>query len=674
MIRKIKDIFSQEFIDNTISGGINGQFKLLAIVILGILTIVSVVICGLDIKISQDETIAEQLWVIYNSFIDSGNLVSQTGFANRLVLTITSLFGSVLLGGVFISMCSNIIERRVEVVQSGKAYYRSIKNHYVIIGYSNIAISLIKEIHKECPDAKIIVMSSKESGGIRHKLQSQLRKDEERKVYVYFGNIDSVEELERLNINYAKEVYVLGEEGEYGRDSKNIQCVHRIQTLYKGSGEKCILPVYTQFDRLSIYSVIQKFDIMNCASDGIENLGLDKVGKGNIYFRPFNLYENWARRLWSVYSVENEYEPLDFVPISLGQDGCVYNKDKYVHLVIVGFGGMGQALLLEALRICHYANYDDLAGSEIRVRTKISVVDKNIEELKEQFCSQYPYIEQQIDDILIDYVDGDVSNYRIRENIKGWAGDRNQLLTLAICISDPDQSINLGLNLPWEVYSSEARILIRQEIQTDLGLIVHRDKGRYRHVKIFGMLDDCISKNMLNDTMSAFINQEYEDAFGGKSDNKEYIKSLYVCRQKNDVRAFEKEVERARKSWIGLEENMRWANRYQIDAYPTFLRTLGCEIIKSSGDIQLELSPEEFKKILSRENLFVLMRMEKHRWNAERSIEGWRYGPVRDDVHRIHDKLVPYHRLDDCQKYKDEQVINNLPYLIYLMGYRIKSI
>lgn len=220
MIRKIKDIFSQEFIDNTISGGINGQFKLLAIVILGILTIVSVVICGLDIKISQDETIAEQLWVIYNSFIDSGNLVSQTGFANRLVLTITSLFGSVLLGGVFISMCSNIIERRVEVVQSGKAYYRSIKNHYVIIGYSNIAISLIKEIHKECPDAKIIVMSSKESGGIRHKLQSQLRKDEERKVYVYFGNIDSVEELERLNINYAKEVYVLGEEGEYGRDSK----------------------------------------------------------------------------------------------------------------------------------------------------------------------------------------------------------------------------------------------------------------------------------------------------------------------------------------------------------------------------------------------------------------------------------------------------------------------
>lgn len=669
IVQRLKVIFSQESIDKTISGGINGQFKLLVIVILGVLIIASVIVCGLNIKISDDGTLSEQLWTVYNSFIDPGNLVSQTGFTNRLIMTITSLLGSILLGGVFISMCSNIIERRIEVVRTGKAYYSSIKNHYVIIGYSNITISLIKEIHKESPDAKIVIMSSKESEGIRHKLQAQLNRGEEQKVYVYFGNIDSREELEKLNINQAREVYVLGEEGDYGRDSKNIQCVHSINILNGRNEKKHILPVYTQFEGLATYGVIQKFDIMTDSCDK-ENSGL-KNNCHNIYFRPFNLYENWARRLWSMYSIGEGYDPLDFDPITLGENGMIKNEDKYVHLVIIGFSGMGQALLLEALRICHYANYDDSANSEMRVRTKITVVDKNVEELKELFCSQYPYIEQQVDDIKIDYIHEDISNRRIRKEIEGWSKDEKQLLTLAICVSDPDKSISLGLNLPGDVYSSESRVLIRQEIQTDLGLIIHRDTGRYRNVKVFGMLDSCISKDMLNDEMPALINQEYEDKFSAKANSKQYIKSLYNYKQENKIQEYCQEIARSQESWIVLEENMRWANRYQIDAFPTYLRTLGYEIRKSSDKTLSQMSFKKFKEKLSPENLTVLMRMEKHRWNAERSIEGWRYGAKRDDVYRIHNALVLFHQLDDNQKKKDEVVINNLFYLIYLMGYQI---
>ena len=231
MFGRIMELFSQESIDRTISGGICGQFKLLARIILSILAIIFILILCLNLQVCDDGTIMERLWVVYNNFIDPGNLATQTGFANRFAMAITGLLGSVLLGGIFISMCSNIMERRVDAIRSGKVCYKSVKDHYVIIGYSNITVSLIKDLHKESPDTRILVMSGKESEAVRHKLQAQLDKDEERNVYIYFGNIDSIEELGRLNVGQAKEVYILGDEGDYGRDSKNIQCVHSISTL-----------------------------------------------------------------------------------------------------------------------------------------------------------------------------------------------------------------------------------------------------------------------------------------------------------------------------------------------------------------------------------------------------------------------------------------------------------
>lgn len=674
IVKYCHQIFSQIFIDKTISGGISGQIKLLAFIILAILILASLFVISFDINIcpeKEKDSMPERLWILYNNFIDPGNLIAQNMLSSRIVIGVINIFGSVLLGGVLISTISNIIERRVEVVRKGKAYYKSIRDHYVIIGYSNIIISLIKEIHREDPTSVILIMSNKDSEEVRHKLQSQLNKNEEEQVFVYFGNIDSLEELGRLNINKAKEVYILGEEGDYGRDSKNIQCVHSISLLKGEFVEGKELPVYTQFNRLSTYSVIQKFDVIKGMHLQDEDNATPQFN--NIYFRPFNIYENWARRLWSIYSIDGKsvYDTLDYKPICFSPDGNIINHDKYVHLVIVGFSGMGQALLLEAIRICHYANYDDSVDSEYRIRTKISIIDKNAEVLKHYFVSQIPNLDTQVDDIEISYINEDINTECVRNMLAEWADDGKQLVTIAICISDPDESINLGLNLPGEIYKTETRVLIRQEIQTDLGDIIHRDNGRYRNVKVFGMLEECISKVMLDDVIAAYVNQEYSDIFNSGCKPNEYIKNLYHYKINNELVNYRKEVARARKSWISLEENMRWANRYQIDAYITYLRTLGYSVVLSLKDGQKEITPEQFIEELSEEKLTALMRMEKHRWNAERTIEGWKYGKVRDDVHRIHPLIIPFNKITAKDKFKDKQVIVNLPYLLNLAGYRI---
>lgn len=116
------------------------------------------------------------------------------------------------------------------------------------------------------------------------------------------------------------------------------------------------MPVYVQFDRIPSYSNIQKLSLPKdyYCYDG---------RTPNIYFRPFSYHENWARQLWSLYSIDagHQYLPLDYRPIRVCQNAggeYIANSSDYVHLVIVGFNHMGRSLLLEALRICHYANYE----------------------------------------------------------------------------------------------------------------------------------------------------------------------------------------------------------------------------------------------------------------------------------------------------------------------------
>ena len=94
----------------------------------------------------------------------------------------------------------------------GRMTYRNITQHYVLIGFNELSINMIRELYNECSSARILLMSGIEAATVRHRIQSALPIEIERQVLVYFGNIESIEELQRLNIASASEVYVLGDE------------------------------------------------------------------------------------------------------------------------------------------------------------------------------------------------------------------------------------------------------------------------------------------------------------------------------------------------------------------------------------------------------------------------------------------------------------------------------
>ena len=204
IIRYYKRLFSQENIDRTISGGIRPQIKLLLISIATLLFLFFVIVLVFSIELGGSDGFWERLWLVYNNFVDSGNQVVEKGWVNRLIVTFMSLCGTVLLSGVLISTISNIIERRVDAIKSGRVTYRKIKQHYVIIGFCDTTISLIKEICKKEKNTPVLLISGVQTEKIRSAIQSHLSKDDENRVVIYFGNIESEEELARLNIHIEK--------------------------------------------------------------------------------------------------------------------------------------------------------------------------------------------------------------------------------------------------------------------------------------------------------------------------------------------------------------------------------------------------------------------------------------------------------------------------------------
>ncbi len=611
----------------------------------------------------------DSIWRIVCYFLDPGYIhedaphsvsdgVVATAWSVKIATPIIGFIGMVLTSGMLVTILVNTVERRVQKIKSGEMTYKDISGHIVIIGYNDITLSVIRNIFKAHSAPKkdaptILLMSSQSTATIQSEMMAHLPTSYNEKIVIYSGNIEAKEQIARLNIDLAQEVYILGEQNDSGRDVRNLECVKMVSKYRKSAMGKDLLKVNVQVDRLPSYTLLQKLDMDR---EYICFKGDDGVIEDtpNIYFRPFSFYENWARLLWSHYQDKTlGYDTLDFESM---------RENKHVHLVIVGFNRMGRALLLEALRICHYYNYNETTGAN---KTKITIIDSQLDDLRLLFNIQYPHLDQ-IKDIDIEYIPKRVEDPEVRVLLNAMAQDESKLLTIAVCIKDPDLGISVGLNLPESIYYQankittkdrktntnivQPRVLIRQEMLQGIGNILSKENGvmPYKNVKIFGMLDLGISDELLNDDMAIIINAQYNQTIDGKDDN-----DLYNAYLSNNVAEYKKLFSEFELSWAALPENMRWSNRYQVDIYNTYAKELK------------ELKIEEYKDIgkLTQENMRPLAHMEHRRWIAERSIMGWRQvteNDVRNDNFFIHDQIIPFAELDMEQKIKDHSVVRHV--------------
>ena len=76
--------------------------------------------------------------------------------------------------------------------------------------------------------------------------------------------------------------------------------------------------------------------------------------------------------------------------------------------------------------------------------------------------------------------------------------------------------------------------------------------------------------------------------------------------------------------------------------------------------------PAEFEAVIE-----LLARHNHDLWAEQRLSEGWRYGPQRDDEHKLHPDLVPYEDLSDGEKEYDRRAARGTLAAIVALGWQI---
>ena len=551
--------------------------------------------------------------------------------------------GLIVFNGLLIATINRAMATRAEQYKKGQNTYKKLRNHYLIVGYGASCVPIIKNISGRqgaSPSDYFLILSNQDAEKIRRSIQTQLPSFEEH-VVIYSGDINARPHLERLNIGKAKEVFVIGEGKEPGRDSLNLECAKTIKEIRAAveKKDKGVLQVNVQFDRPTSYSTIKRVSLP-------QSYFKDDWQKESIYLRPFNFYENWARLLWGTYQLDG-YKTLDRGQImEESTTGEAVLTDKHVHLVIAGFGNTGVALLLEALRICHYPNFDEKTGKN---KTVITVIDPKMDELLPRFKSQYSCLDQ-ISDIEMEFVTGSIEGEENRALLQDLSLRDDVILTVAICFYDPDYSLSAALCLPDSLFyylkdgkivpNNTAQILVRQEIEMGLASLLDKKNGKYSNVKIFGTLDKGVDDTLLNDNMAMFINAYYHFKYD-LPEAKDFFEEM----ENNAPKA----LGEAARHWIALNEDMRFSNRYQVEMYKTY---------------------KTYRKHLQR-NPEVLYQMEHLRWCAERSITGYKDAHEQnikctENDFQIHKLIVPYESLSKSEKLKDRDVLEIMDRVVKL--------
>ncbi len=486
-------------------------------------------------------------WSVYYNFIDPGSEYIIANNGGKVWAIVVALFGMFLLNGLLVSTMVGYIDSRKDNWMNGKMRYSAsqflFKKFAVVIGANEMAPTIIRNLLCGRGEGRVyyvVLLTNEDVEKVRSVIESYLSKEEEARLIIYNGQLDSKEEISRLHLESATEIYVLGEDShedvsESYHDVQNMRCVHNIAGYLVGKGVDKEIVCRVMFEFQTTYSVFQFSDL----HDNIRR---------HLDFIPFNPYENWAQRVLVKGSYEeneqhlnsghhNDAKCFDYLPLD-GNNGISPDSEKYVHFVIVGMSKMGLAMAMQAAQVAHYPNFKiaDENGKKVErpLRTRITFIDENADSEMEFFMgrfqnlfalSRYRYIDASCKDCDLDapwtdavtaegseytaigdnfldieweFIKGSVEKAGVVQYLKSAAqqakpveGWPSSLFTVAVCHPLAHQAIAASIYMPAEVYDYAQQILVYQREASDIvyNLTSDQTKAHKRYAKLrpFGM-------------------------------------------------------------------------------------------------------------------------------------------------------------------------------------------
>ena len=615
---------------------VQGKLKTIILLLFVILLIPFVFACifyyysfeGQDFVNDCSKSNPNLFWTILYHYIDPGNQHMANEGWSRFWACIIALLGCVLMNGILISAFVGWYERFVDKWRTGFARYDKLLKRcqfIVIIGGNEIVPGIIKQIfeRKTAPDY-VVLQTSQNVEDLRKQLMSFLTAEDEKRVIIYSGERNSVDDMKDLYLDYAQEVFILGDsiEDDYRKthhDAINMNCLQLIADELKNKKRsKEPLVCRVMFEYQTSFSIFQFADI----SDEISSV---------IDFRPFNYYELWAQRVFVNKKLSFLEQDLSgYLPLE-GERPITSDSNDFVHLVIVGMSKMGIAMAIEAAHLAHYPNFVRNHTLKTRItfidmncltemkyfqgrfkelfslskwRSAFSQGNKNLYEesfdssrwINTTLFSDGYYLGEDFIDVEWEFIEGGIETAEVHGYLKSAAENKQARFTLAICLPQDNQSVAAALYLPDEVYSKAIQILVYQRHNASIiNSISLNNKINlyYKQLKAFGMLSEAYEDELQN------IVYKVAKIFGDQ-----YYTMYQEVNRKNNIRESKRNNVRGKS-----KAAKRWSDIYNANTIWTKLRSICFS---------------EVEKTISEEDVKLLARTEHNRWILEQLLMRFR--------------------------------------------------
>ena len=598
--------------------------------LVGIMAIVYIILAGLScinsLYTPGSEDSQGRWYDILLVLIDPG---SGSGAMSSPFIIICAVLGLIIFSGMLISVISNVLERRVESYKNGETTY-NLSDHVVIIGYNDSVPSLVRTLRTKNnvrdEDLFIVIQSGQATEDVRNRLHLSSDEWMEKNTLVLHGESHSKEDLEKLHIDKCQEVWIIGDDTLEAHDSTNLESLTLISQLWaEKHREKERLHCHVLFEHQTVYSVFQFSE-------------LQKSIKDHILFHPFNLHENWAKKVLVEGKAGEGKDEIKYKPLE-GTCGLQKDSKKHVHMIIIGMSRMGTAMAVETAQTAHYFNFHE---NDDTTRTHITFIDCNAKEEMEIFMSRFPnvfnmmrwrYINTQEEkgdlytltgntwnnpieqadspykhlgpnftDLQWEFINGRVESSAVRRYLTEAVNDSLAITTIAVCLPDTQQATQAALYLPDKVLRNAHQVLVYQRENDSIIRSVNNpaDKcTKFDNILPFGIINDSYSNNQIGDFEGKWINAYYTKEYGSDSDKQSWK---------------EKDESWAQRIWDKAKVSDKWSSIHSANMIHTKLRTVGVDMNSDLDDIRAAFET----------NMPDLVLTEHNRWVAEQLLAGFR--------------------------------------------------
>lgn len=617
---------------------------LILVVVLFVIFLISFILLSISGHDWQEycrkENISRWVFPLYllidgNAFHDFSSNKEVSGLA-VFISCIIYITGVVIFTGMIISVMTNMIERRVENHREGRLFYLE-SGHYVIMGFDDMVPSFVKYIFGKDGNAYVLILTSAKVVDVTERLRKSFSEEQMNHIIINYGHRTTTESYKDIHLESASEIFIVGYHSNPVHDALNVECVDCICKYLKAQKHNQLPKKITcVFKDLDTYAAFKTSEIFG----KVQDLGIE--------FVPYNFFTGWAKQVFVKrfhLDMDNPGVKIDY-PAVFGK-GIAPNDPKYVHLVFVGTTNFAVAFAMEAAHVLHFPNFNHNKD----LKTKITFIDINANKEKDEFITRNRHFFEAQDedfiDVAFEFIEGNIFSNPIQENIKNWAKDDGQYLSIFLAMRDQRSNFVMGMNMPDEIYENAIPIFIRQDrsdnFVTNLRNADDREldyykivdgklkgskrKARYANIYPFGMNETAYSADNKSVKRAKLINYLYETA--------DYTTYRFQSILSLDAIPEDKIWEEANMMWQKLTVALKWSNLYNSYAIRTKLASLramrGLDLNDKSQDMTT-LSETEVKE---------MARVEHNRWNVEKLLMGYRRPHKDEDKYQVTDDESP---------------------------------